>query len=109
MQNARIARQSLEIQEERTQNTLKRDVANAYSTYRNTLFVLEAQHHNLVTSKRNFERTNEMYGQGQITSIQFRQAQLNLLNAQNSVSQAKYDAKNAELRIKQLAGVLLED
>jgi outer membrane protein len=109
MQSARIARQSLEIQQERTQSTLKRDVLNAYATYRNTLFVLQAQHHSLTTSTRNFERTNEMYRQGQITSIQFRQAQLNLLNAQSSLSQAKYAAKNAELRLKQLAGVLLED
>ena len=33
---------------------------------------------------------------------------LNMLNAQSSVSQAKYNAKNAELQLKQLAGILSE-
>jgi outer membrane protein TolC len=30
-------------------------------------------------------------------------------NAQSNQSQAKYNAKNAELQLKQLAGVLLEE
>jgi len=31
------------------------------------------------------------------------------LNSQSSYSQAKYSAKNTELQVKQLAGVLLEE
>jgi hypothetical protein len=31
-----------------------------------------------------------------------------MLNAQNSASQAKYNAKNAELQLKQLAGLIPE-
>jgi outer membrane protein TolC len=45
---------------------------------------------------------------GQITSIDFRQAQVNLINAELSVSSAKYTAKNAELQLLQLAGTLLD-
>ncbi|MCF8278724.1 MAG: TolC family protein [Flavobacteriales bacterium] len=108
-QNAKIALESQKIQQERTTASVQRDVLNAYSTYQNALFVLKAQSGNLATTKRNFERSNEMYKQGQITSIEFRQAQLNLLNAESNLSQAKYNAKNAELQLKQLAGVLLEE
>lgn len=109
MQNAKIALETQKIQQERTTVTVQRDVLNAYSSYENALFVLQAQQANLATTQRNFERSNEMYKQGQITSIEFRQAQLNMLNAQSSHSQAKYNAKNAELLLKQLAGVLLEE
>ena len=109
MQNARIALESQKIQQERTTITIQRDVLNAYSTYENALFVLQAQQANLATTQRNFDRSNEMYKQGQITSIEFRQAQLNLLNAESNLSQAKYNAKNAELQLKQLAGVLLDE
>jgi len=108
-QNAKIAFESQKIQQERTTITVQRDVLNGYSTYQNALFVVQAQESNLKTTQRNFDRTNEMYKQGQVTSIEFRQAQLNMLNAESNRSQAKYSAKNAELQLKQLAGVLLED
>jgi outer membrane protein TolC len=108
-QNAKIALESQKIQQEKTTVTVKRDVLNAYSTYQNALFVLQAQLANLATTQRNFDRSNEMYKQGQVTSIEFRQAQLNMLNAQSSHSQAKYSAKNAELQLKQLAGILLDE
>ncbi|MCF8464643.1 MAG: TolC family protein [Flavobacteriales bacterium] len=108
-QNAQIALESQKIQQERTTVTVQRDVLNAYSSYQNALFVLQAQQANLATTQRNFDRTNEMFKQGQVTSIEFRQAQLNMLNAQSNHSQAKYNAKNAELQLKQLAGVLLEE
>jgi len=109
MQNAKIALETQKIQQQQTSASVKRDVLNAYGNYQHALFVLDAQQANLTTTKRNFDRTNEMYKQGQVTSIEFRQAQLNMLNAQNSHSQAKYNAKNAELKLKQLAGVLLEE
>ncbi|MCB9190491.1 MAG: TolC family protein [Flavobacteriales bacterium] len=109
VQNAKIALETQKIQQERTALTVQRDVLNAYDSYQNALFVLQAQLANLATTQRNFERSNEMYKQSQITSIEFRQAQLNMLNAQSSLSQAKYNAKNAELQLKQLAGILLEE
>ena len=108
-QSAKIALQTQKIQQEQTAYTVQRDVLNAYATYENALFVLQAQQANLATAKRNFDRTNEMYKQGQVTSIEFRQAQLNQLNSQSNYSQAKYNTKNAELQVKQLAGVLLEE
>jgi len=42
-----------------------------------------------------------------VTSIEFRQAQLNLLNAELSRNQAKYQAKIAELNLLLLSGELL--
>ncbi len=109
VQNARINLETQEILKDQTESSVKRDVLNAYSTYTNALFVLNAEKANLATNRRNFDRSDELYKQGQITSIEFRQAQLNLRNAQNNYSIAKYNAKNAELALKQLAGILLEE
>jgi outer membrane protein TolC len=39
--------------------------------------------------------------------LEFRQAQLNLLNAQTSYNLAKFDAKLAEVQLLQLTGQLL--
>lgn len=108
VQGAKIQLETQKLQQEQTLYTVERDVLNAHASYQNALFVLEAQQDNLATAKRNFDRSNEMYKNGQITSIEFRTAQLNMLNTQSSVSQAKYSAKNAELQLKQLAGILSE-
>ena len=107
--NAKIALETQEIQKEQQEEQLERNVNNAWETYQNNLFSLQAQEKNVETNKLNFERTNERYKLGQISSIDFRQAQQNLINAELSLSSAKYNAKNAELQLLQLAGTLLEN
>lgn len=77
---------------------------NAWADYENKRFIVSAQESNLRTNEQNFERTQEQYKLGQVTSIDFRTAQSNLLRAQISLNNAKYDAKLAELLIFQLAG-----
>ncbi|GJM29426.1 MAG: transporter [Cyclobacteriaceae bacterium] len=108
VQNAKITLQSQQIVKERAQQQLDRNLNNAWTTYQTSLFILEAQRKNLETSRRNFERTVEQNKFGQVTSIEFRQAQVNLLNAALIYSEAKYSAKNAELALLQLSGHLLD-
>lgn len=107
IQNSKIIADNLQIQKQQANSTLERTVANALKTYTNSLFILQAEEKNVETNLRNFSRTEEQFKLGQITTIEFRQAQINLLNAQSSLNQSKYDAKNAELLILQLSGDLL--
>lgn len=107
IQNAKIYNENLQIQKELVLNELERNVANSLEIYTNALFILSAEEKNVETNKRNFSRTEEAFKLGQITSIEFRQAQVNLLNVQSNLNQATYDAKNAELKLLQLTGELL--
>lgn len=107
IQNSRIAVQNQQIGLEQTKQVLRRNVNNAWGFYQNALFVLQAEKKNLQTNQRNFERTLEQQKLGQITSIEFRQAQLNLLNAQLNFNKAKYSAKTAELALLQLSGDMM--
>ena len=107
IQNAKIYNENLQIQKELVLNELERNVANSLEIYTNALFILSAEEKNVETNNRNFSRTEEQFKLGQITSIEFRQAQVNLLNAQSNLNQATYDAKNAELKLLQLTGELL--
>ena len=107
--NAKIALATQEVQKEQQVELLERNVNNAWETYQNALFSLQVQEKNVITNKLNFDRTDERYKLGQVTSIDFRQAQVNLINAELSVSNAKYTAKNAELQLLQLAGTLLDN
>ena len=107
VQNAKVYEDNLKVQKEQILNTLERNVANALEVYNNSLFILKSEDKNVETNKNNFSRTEEKFKLGQITSIEFRQAQINLLNAQSNLNTAKYDAKNAELNLLQLSGELL--
>ncbi|WP_075342874.1 TolC family protein [Tenacibaculum agarivorans] len=107
--NAKITLETQQIRKEQLQEQLSRDVNNAWETYQNSLFSLKVQEQNITTNTLNFERSNERYKLGQISSIDFRQAQINLINAKLNRNNAKYVAKNAELRLLQLAGSLLDN
>ncbi len=107
-QNTLILMKNQQLNLERTQLETQRNVSNAWTIYQTALFVLQAEKKNLETNKRNFNRTQEQYTLGQVTSIEFRQAQLNYLNASLNYNQAKYSAKVAELTVLQLSGGLLQ-
>lgn len=107
VKNAKIGYENQELLKKQTELEVERDIRNAWDSYTNALYVLEVQEKNLQTNQDNFNRTDERYKLGQITSIEFRQAQLNLLNAELAKSQAKYNAKLAELQMLQISGQLL--
>lgn len=107
VKNAKITYQNQEIAKKQIQLEVERDIRNAWDSYTNALYVLQVQEKNLQTNQNNFNRTDERYKLGQVTSIEFRQAQLNLLNAELAKSQAKYNAKLAELQMLQVSGQLL--
>ena len=107
MQNAKIGLQNQEMNREQLVQTVERDIYNAWKDYENLLYVLAVERHNLQTNKVNFERTQELFNNGRLSSVEFRQAQINLIQAQTEVNGAKYDAKLAELQLLLLSGQLM--
>jgi len=107
VKNAQIDLENQQLQKEQIVMDIERNFNNAWDDYQNKLTIFYVQEENILTAKNNFERTQEKYRLGQVTSIEFRQAQLNLLNAELSRNQAKYEAKLAELFVLQLSGELL--
>ncbi len=108
MQNARINRGIQETVTKQTTVEVQSNFENTWSEYENRLFVIKAQQNNLLSNQQNFERTKERYKLGQVTSLDFRTAQLNLLQAEINLIQAKYNAKISEITLYQLAGKIHE-
>lgn len=108
IRNSKILNENAQLLQEQIELEVRRDIQNALGTYENKLFILEAQEENVATNLNNFDRTEEQFRLGQVTSIEFRQAQINLLNARTSLNLAKYDAKLAELALLKLTGSLLD-
>jgi outer membrane protein len=107
VKNAKIEYDNQVLLKEQLKVQVKRNIANAYGNYQNRLAIFHLQQQNVITTQNNFERSNEQYKIGQISSLELRQAQINLLNAQTTKNLAKYEAKLAELEVLQLTGQLL--
>lgn len=105
-QNSKIAIDIQQTSLAKEKLNIQRNLSNAWTSYQNALFVKDAQEKNLETSQTNFNRSTDQYKLGQITNLEFRQAQLNLLQAQLVLNQAKYTAKTAELFLLQISGDL---
>jgi outer membrane protein TolC len=107
IQNAKIELENQQLLEEEARLELERDITNAFEAYQNSRLVLSLEEQNLHAAELNFKRTEELYNLGQVTNTQFREAQLNLVRAKNSISSAKYSAKLDEIELLRLSGRLI--
>ena len=107
-QNVQVQLSNQKIQQDQIKQEIERDLINTWGNYQNALFVLEVEKAAIATNRQNFERTKEMLRVGRITSIEYRQAQLNLLNAATNLNTAKYAAKVIEIQLLQLSGGLIK-
>ncbi len=107
VKSAKINLENQELQKQQILISIQRDFDNVWDNYQNRLNIYKIQESNIITAQNNFERTSEKFKLGQVNSIAFRQAQLNLVNAELSRNQAKYLAKLAELELLQISGELL--
>ncbi|WP_298878338.1 TolC family protein [uncultured Polaribacter sp.] len=105
--NAKIALDNQQILLEQQKVTIQNTLKNTWNTYQSQLFIIKANEKNVLTTQNNFERSNERYKLGQITSIEFRQAQINLINSKTALNNAKFDTKLIELQLLQLSGDIL--
>jgi outer membrane protein len=107
-QNAKITLRNKELAREQAKLELEKEVTSAYEAYLNSLQVLELEKQYVQAAELNFKRTRELFNLGQLTTTQFREAQLNLVRARSNLSAAKYGAKIKEIELLRLTGQLLK-
>jgi outer membrane protein TolC len=84
-----------------------RDVANTFGDFVNRKNAYELLERAISTAQNNYDRSLDRFRLGQLTSLELRQAQINLLNARMNANMAKYQAKLSELTYLQACGQLL--
>ena len=104
---ARLRAESAALAEQQARLQVERDVRNAFTTWRSQREVMRIQGDAVTTAKLNFDRTRELFQAGQLTGLQFRQAQLDLANAERQSVVAGFDTKVAELTLLRASGGLL--
>lgn len=108
IQNAKIQLESDQANLDQALLQVERDVMNAFANYQTNLYTLAMDQRNLEVAKLNFTRTEDSFKLGQVTNTQFREAQLNLLTAEQRISLSLFNAKLAEIELYRLAGLLLD-
>ncbi|MGD9486695.1 MAG: TolC family protein [Calditrichaceae bacterium] len=106
-QNAGIEVKNQQLLMDENLKILKTELTNTWQTYQNSIYILDIQRRNLSSAELNFERTKELYNLGQVTTTQFREAQLNLIRARNDIITATFDAKLNEIELLRLSGQLI--
>ena len=105
--NSEVNKQNSLLNKQKIELELRKELRNSYQTHLNNLFILEVQKKNLETNKNNFERNLERYKIGLVSSIEFRRAQLNMLNAELSNNTANYQAKLSEAYFLKISGEII--
>jgi outer membrane protein TolC len=98
----------LALEKDRLIENLKMEFENSWANYQNRLFIYRTQLKNVEVNRDNFMRSEEQFKIGQINSVDYRQAQLNLLNAETVLNTAKFEVKRAEVELLLLTGQILD-
>lgn len=106
-ENARLEWLNSRISEEQASLELERDLADARRAWDNSRRVHAFEEKNIEAARLNFSRTKELYVLGQADATTFREAQLNLINAEKSSASSRYDLRLRELELRRLTGRLL--
>lgn len=107
--NAAIELRSAELMVEEVSKQVEAGLTAAYRTYTTNLELVRLERSNMEIAQENLDITLEKFKLGSIAPLEFREAQRNFVDAHTRYSVALYQAKMAEIELKQIAGTLVVD
>jgi outer membrane protein TolC len=103
---AKIAVENAKISVEQQKMQLESELLSAYTTYLTNIQLSELEAKNEKIAEENLDITLDKFKIGTITTVEFRAAQLNFVNAKFRNTSAQFQAKLSEIALKELAGNL---
>lgn len=104
MEVAKVAREQAALTTQLTELSLEESILNAWSAYSTGVQRVQLEEQNLLGARMQSGVALESYRLGAITAIELRDVQLGLVNAEQRLLVARYEAKLAELQLKWLSG-----
>lgn len=104
--NAKIAINSSSLSIDKVKQDLSAQLASAYQNYMTYLELVKLEQRNVEIAKQNLDITLEKYRLGSIAPLELREAQKNALDANSRSVEMQYQAKLAEITLKELSGTL---
>ena len=106
IKNSKINLNSKQHQLEVIQDNIYVSLLNTYESYMDGLNNLDIQEKSLNTFESNFKKSEELYLLGQLSSVDFRESQVNLMNFKMIYSSNLFNTKIQEFILYQLSGLL---
>ncbi|MBC7745899.1 MAG: TolC family protein [Flavobacterium sp.] len=91
---------------ERLNLNVNSQIAVLYQTYQTNIELVKLEEQNLGVAQQNLDITLEKFRLGSVAPLEFREAQRNYVDANARFTNAQYQAKLAEVNLKQIAGSL---
>ena len=101
---AKIQIENSKIAIEQQSLLLNSELTVAFQTYLTNLELIDLEETNEAIAKQNLNITVDKFRIGTITTLEFRAAQLNYINAKVRYSNAQFQAKLSEIALRELAG-----
>ncbi|OAV67465.1 outer membrane channel protein [Bacteroidales bacterium Barb6] len=105
--NARLQIQNSELRKQELELSLRADMSNLWMAYQNNLDLWELEKSNLTAAQEYYAIAIDRYRLGDLSGIELREAQNNLLEAEERRSIAEYNTKLCEISLLQLSGQIL--
>ncbi len=107
-QNAKLAidRSSLAFKQRR-QSTLA-DLRTAFTNYQNNRSLIPLEKENVAVARESLAVAKENFEAGGLSYLALKEAQQNYLDAQNRLTKAKYQTKQAEIKLLRITGLMLQ-
>ena len=109
LQNAKLALETGRIKDTEARQELLRNLDNGYDLYTTNMLRLRLAGQAVAASQLAFERAEQFYALGQLTGIEYRDAQLAVMNARMNVLSSTIATKLSELDLLRLSGELLKE
>ncbi len=107
-QNAVISIKNAGLQYEQIKRQVLADLAIIFNLYQNSLKLIALEKSNLQTARENFEIAIEKFRLGTLSGLEMRDIQRVYLDAEDRLLAAQYQAKLAEISLKQISGRISE-
>ncbi|MES2650649.1 MAG: TolC family protein [Bacteroidota bacterium] len=104
--NAKIAVSSTELTFDKTKQELLSQLSTAYQNYTTYLELVKLERRNIDLAKQNLSITLDKYKLGSIPPLELREAQRNAIAANTRYVEIQYQAKLAEIILKEISGTL---
>ncbi len=104
IQSAKVNQRIQDFNLEQYEVQLKSDLQRAYNTYENNLGLLSIEQTNYQVAKENSEIALERFRLGIASYLEFRDAQVNLLSAENRLITSIFQIKEQEIELLRLSG-----
>lgn len=104
--NAEIQIDNAHLSFEQLKQNINAQLLTAFQTYQTNMELVKLEERNVGVARQNMDITLAKFRLGSVTPVEFREAQRNYIDANVRYTDAQYQAKTAEIALKELAGNL---